>query len=134
MSAGVPDMRWQKTDSAGSITRALIAGAISVVLTACGGCAPSTDKNEVLMSAAMSGDLHALKKALNMGADVDYRNYGMTALMFVVNLGEVAKAKLLLERGADVNLKDSGGRTALMWASPGRAEIVDLLRAHGAKE
>jgi hypothetical protein len=43
--------------------------------------------------------------------------------------------KLLLEHGADVNAKDKGGWTALKRAQKrGAKEIVELLKAHGAKQ
>lgn len=43
--------------------------------------------------------------------------------------------KLLLDKGAKVNAKDGGGATAPMIASgKGYREIVDMLKAYGAKE
>jgi uncharacterized protein len=48
---------------------------------------------------------------------------------------DVRIVKLLLERGADVNAKDFKGETALKKAqSRGTKEIVDLLKANGARE
>jgi ankyrin repeat protein len=43
--------------------------------------------------------------------------------------------KLLLDMGADVNAKRQDGWTALKLAQKsGSTEIVELLKAHGAKE
>jgi len=43
--------------------------------------------------------------------------------------------KLLLEKGADIHTKDKCGLTALKRAQDfGYKEIVELLKAHGAKE
>src|SRR6185295_20063713 len=48
--------------------------------------------------------------------------------------GNVAAAKLLLDRGATVDAKEKwGGQTALMWASARRhPEMMELLISHGA--
>jgi uncharacterized protein len=43
--------------------------------------------------------------------------------------------RVLLENGADVNAKDRDGMTALNWAlKSGHSRIIELLKAHGAKE
>ena len=43
--------------------------------------------------------------------------------------------KLLLEKEADVNARDKNGRTVLKLAEErGHKEIVELLKANGAKE
>ena len=42
--------------------------------------------------------------------------------------------KMLLDAKADVQAEDRNGWTALMWASSaGLAELVALLKAHGAR-
>jgi len=55
-------------------------------------------------------------------------------LMKACFLGNVAVVKLLLDKGADINAKSENGGTVLMFASyQGHQEVVDLLKAHGAK-
>jgi uncharacterized protein len=49
--------------------------------------------------------------------------------------GDLSGVKTLLDKGADVNAKDQDGWTALKRAQKrGSTEIVELLKAHGAKE
>jgi len=48
---------------------------------------------------------------------------------------QVNTVEILLAKGADTNVKDSRGRTPLVFANnEGHTEIVELLRKHGAKE
>jgi ankyrin repeat protein len=48
--------------------------------------------------------------------------------------GHLDIVKLLIEKGADVKAKDNSGSTALMIASKnGHTQIVEFLKAHGAK-
>ena len=55
--------------------------------------------------------------------------------MVAADMGNLEAVKLLLEKGADINIRDNGGKTALMFASEkGRSEIIKLLKTHGAKE
>ena len=49
--------------------------------------------------------------------------------------GDTVSIKALLDAGADVNVKGEDGYTALMFAAnAGHTEIVELLKAAGAKE
>ena len=48
--------------------------------------------------------------------------------------GNIAAARMLLDKGVDVNWKDKSGYTALSWASGyGHVQIVKLLLDRGAK-
>jgi ankyrin repeat protein len=75
---------------------------------------------------------------IERGADVNAKDdEGKTALMSAARAkgDHVDLVKLLIEKGADVNSKSSGGDTALKVAKKeGQTQIVELLKAHGAKE
>ncbi len=78
-----------------------------------------------------------IKLLIEYGADVNAKsNSGKTALMIGAEVGSKEIVKLLLENGADVNLKTNDGNTPLSIAKRERArkEIIDLLKATGAKE
>ena len=73
-----------------------------------------------LMNAAVGGDVNAVKKLLNEGADVNVQGFnGWTALSEAAYGGHTKIVKLLIEKGADVNAKANNGVTALMWAARG---------------
>ena len=93
------------------------------------GCATTS-----LMNAAVGGDVNAVKKLLNEGADVNVQGFnGWTALSEAAYGGHTKIVKLLIEKGADVNAKANNGVTALMWAAwNGHTEIVKLLIDKGA--
>jgi len=49
--------------------------------------------------------------------------------------GNPQMVKLLLQKGSEVNAKDADGQTVLQYAKLSKnEEIVELLKAHGAKE
>ena len=86
-----------------------------------------------LMTAAARGDIGTVQTLLAEGADVNDR----TALMnYAAFYGRTEIVQILLAEGADVNVKDSGGKTALMYASmggrTGTVQIVQTLLANGA--
>jgi hypothetical protein len=83
-----------------------------------------------LRNACMNGRLEVVKLLLEKGADVN-----AAALREASGHGYLEVVKLLLEKGADVNAKDAKGLTALDLAlNKGHGRIVELLKAHGAKE
>lgn len=91
-----------------------------------------------LMMAAGDGNLEMAKLLLDKGAAVNATAIGdETPLIDAVSKGHLEMAKLLLDRGADVNHKphDSDSQTALNIAKEkGYTHIVEILKAHGAKE
>lgn len=101
------------------------------------------DKADALWEAARKGDVAAVRKLLDEGADVNTKlRYGATVLFYACDRGHLDVVKLLLERGADVNVKDTFyGATPLTWAAspitgdrkPEHSEIVRLLLARGAQ-
>ena len=92
--------------------------------------------NIVLIKACKVGNLLEAKKAINEGANVNYKdkyNYEMTPLHIASQQGNIDLAKMLIMRGADVNDKSKYGLTPLHIASiAGHVEVVELLIENGA--
>ena len=87
---------------------------------------------ENIFAAAEVGDLEAIKKHLEGGADVNAANkQGYTALHMAVRRGQKDAAALLLEKGANVNAERKG-KTTLDFAGKNE-EIAALLREKGGK-
>ena len=105
---------------------------ILLMLALLAGCA--TTGNTPLMSAASNGDINAVKRLLNEGADVNAKNSdNWTALTKAARDGNTEIVKLLIEKGADVHAKAYKGYSALMVAAlGGNTEIVKLLIEKGA--
>jgi len=94
---------------------------------------PSQSHN--LWKAAANGDLSAIKKALENGADLSEldQQFGIDPLGWAALNGETEAAKLLLEKGAKINNRHKDGSTALHAAAfLGRTETVKLLIEKGA--
>jgi len=72
-------------------------------------------------AAACRGDLLAVQRMLDFGADVNVAHgsgisLGMTALHGACSDGHVEVARLLLDSGAELDKADMLGSTALQWA------------------
>lgn len=88
-----------------------------------------------LMFAISEQRTDIVKLLLEAGANADAVNIkGKTSLMFAAQEGDIESVKVLLAARANVNAVDKEGKTALMYASKGNSEIVDMLRAAGAKK
>ncbi|MHC4558379.1 MAG: ankyrin repeat domain-containing protein [Planctomycetota bacterium] len=98
-----------------------------------------------LHTAARYGRPRVAGILINCGADTEAKdNRGMTPLHLAagsmeggVSLGPRRQitVRLLVTNGANVNAEDNNSRTPLWYAkNKGLAEIVELLREHGAKE
>jgi ankyrin repeat protein len=95
-----------------------------------------------LVEASGNGGLEIVKFLLAKGADVNGEgNKGWTALKSAVDHCDVQIVKTLLDKGADINVEGAEGgmcsTTALdeaLWRGSRCVEIVNLLKAHGAKE
>ena len=86
-----------------------------------------------LMYAALYGDVDAMRRLLEAGADPNVASDGgSTALMLAVH--DADKTRLLLEAGANPNVRPDDGRTALIIAAGqfGSSAVVKLLLDHGA--
>jgi ankyrin repeat protein/tRNA A-37 threonylcarbamoyl transferase component Bud32 len=94
---------------------------------------PKISEDEFL-NAAKSGDLDAVKTAIDQGMNINLRNeYGWTTLHWAAYRGDTASAKLLISKGADVNAKDNVGWTPLHKAASQEHTItVELLVFRGA--
>lgn len=85
--------------------------------------------------ASMYGHTSVAQLLIEKGAEVRAKtNYDWTPLLYAARAGSKHTVELLLSKGADVNAEDNQG-SVLWWAERAkRAEIVELLRKHGAKE
>lgn len=86
-----------------------------------------------LSVAAMNGNVEVGKALINYGANIDFApidpeglHSEMTPLMWAASRNFTAFVELLLERGADVNKVNSQNETALMFASKGTPEQVEI--------
>ena len=89
-----------------------------------------------LAAAASAGNLYALRRLLEAGAEVDGRadRAAMTALMVAAGKESLAVVDALLEAGANPKLRTSSGFTALMHAvHEGRLELARRLIDAGAE-
>lgn len=86
--------------------------------------------NDQLFEAVRKGDVAAVTKALDNGADVNAKfRYGTTALFKAAERGYAEVAKVLLDRGADVKVEDTFYHaTAMTWALDNKhVAVVKLL-------
>lgn len=89
----------------------------------------------LLIQAAEEGELEAVQRLLQRGAEVDAcDDCRWTAMMRAAMNGHTPVVQLLLDHGADINARDKGGYTALMVAAAnGYIDTVQLLLARGAE-
>ena len=87
-----------------------------------------------MWEAAKNGDLVALRKAVDGGADLDRLDgMGISPLSWASIMGEDAAVTLLLDAGADIDRQNGDGGTPLHAAAfLGRASTVTLLLKMGA--
>jgi ankyrin repeat protein len=120
------------------------------------------DSVSAMDTAAMSGQLEAMKWLRGQGVDVNVNmlptvaayghveiavwmivqvedvnvkdNWGRTPMFAAANLGLVEAMAWLKERGADVNATESHGMTPMFWAAGGgHIEAMAWLKQHGAE-
>ena len=83
--------------------------------------------DEQLLAAAASGELTAIKTALDAGADVDARDSGgRTALLVATAARQTEAVRQLLAAGADADLQDDRLDNPFLYA--GAEGILDVLR------
>jgi len=74
-------------------------------------------KNTTPLAAAVAkGDLDAVKKFIEYGADVNEKSNGLTPLMIAARYNQVEIIDLLLKNGANVKVINDSGLTALKYA------------------
>ncbi|EAY27141.1 ankyrin repeat domain-containing protein [Microscilla marina] len=108
---------------------------IGFLLYACSGNTPG-DK---LLKAAASGDIEAVKKCLDQGADINYQSSGIlsleqTPLMKAAKNGHLDAVKFLIEKGANISKGNSGKENPItLAAKKNHSEIVLYLIEKGEK-
>ena len=93
------------------------------------------DQVEQFWKAARTNDTKMLKELIDKGVDVNSKNhYGVTALTFAIDKGNLEAVNLLLEKGADPNMKDSFyGETPFGWAFYRKnKDVIRTMIEHGA--
>lgn len=132
-----------------SVAIVLVVGALSVGCgrrtgggATTGAPAPGPVATADIWSAAALGDVDAIERHLDAGAEIDGTfveegtpGSGGTALHIAVLADQTEAVRFLIEKGADVNVraKNQKENAPLHWAVVyGRAEAVDLLVQHGA--
>ena len=89
-----------------------------------------------LADAVIEKDTAKIEQLLQSGVDINTQHptSGTTVLMIASSYYYYDHIiEFLIRNGADVNLKDSEGKTALLWASSNSLENAKILIANGAK-
>jgi ankyrin repeat protein len=85
--------------------------------------------NTPLCNAIQKGDLGAVKKFIEYGADINEISNGLTPLMSAARYNKIEIIKYLLEKGADKKIKDERGNTALIYAENSKSlEAIEVLK------
>jgi len=89
-----------------------------------------------LMGAAQNGNAEIVDALIAAGADAKAKDESRTtALHLAAVMGHVAVVESLIKAGADVNAEDRSAQTPFILAQRrNQTEVLDLLKAHGAKE
>jgi len=85
------------------------------------------DTTTPLSVAISKGDIEAVKKFIEYGADVNEKSNGMSPLMIAARYNKVEIIKILLSKGANLNAKDENGLTALKYAELSNAKEATLI-------
>ena len=85
--------------------------------------------NTPLCQAIVKGDLEAVKKFIEYGADVNESTQGLTPLMLAARYNRTDIVKVLLENGARKDIKDDRGFDAIKYAELSKAtDALALLK------
>eukprot|EP01035_Chromulina_nebulosa_P024875 gene24875-32405_t len=87
------------------------------------------DNNKKLLKAVQDADMDKVKKNLDKGADIEFRDHvRYTPLILAASRGNAELVELLLSKGADIEASDMVGYTALLLAiSRNYIEAVRIL-------
>jgi len=87
-----------------------------------------------LFQAATYGDIANVRKYLDLGANIEVKDYrGLTSLQIACARGHLDVVRLLLERGANIEAAGESGQTSLILASmEGHLDVVKELLDRGA--
>jgi ankyrin repeat protein len=87
-----------------------------------------------LFQAATYGDVQGVRKYLDLGANIEVKDYrGLTSLQIACARGHLDVVRLLLERGANIEAAGESGQTSLILASmEGHLDVVKELMDRGA--
>jgi uncharacterized protein len=89
-----------------------------------------------LADAVVKKDTTKIEQLLQLGVDINSQHptSGTTVLMIASSYYYYDHiVEYLISKGADVNIKDSEGKTALLWASSNSIENAKILISNGAK-
>jgi len=88
-----------------------------------------------LLGASMNGNSELVELLVADGADVNMKYWNGTPLMAAAAGGHAKVVTFLIAKGANIGASDNKGRTAISLAKEnGHAEVIDILRQHGARE
>lgn len=92
------------------------------------------EADKALVAAALHGDVQAIKKAINEGANIDIQDdEGFTPLNRAAKLSYFHLVKYYIELGADVNIPNNNKITPLHYGVEyNNVKIVNLLLEEGA--
>jgi uncharacterized protein len=86
-------------------------------------------KSTPLCQAIVKGDIEAVKKFIEYGADVNETTQGLTPLMLAARYNRTDILKVLLENGARKDIKDERGFDAVKYAELSKAsDALTLLK------
>ncbi|WP_146553828.1 ankyrin repeat domain-containing protein [Rummeliibacillus sp. SL167] len=98
------------------------------------GYTKNKDVKQTLLNAVHQQDLHAVKKLIRLGENLDQHNdRGRTPLMIATYNNDIEIAKVLISNGADVNIPDDMQNTPFLYAAAeGYWDILKLTTKAGA--
>ncbi len=88
---------------------------------------PMVKKVGPFCMAIVKNDLPAVKRMIELGADINKTSNSLTPIMYAAKYNRVEILKLLIQEGADLKRKCSKGNTALKYAELSSADEAATL-------